>query len=219
MRTVVVLSGGPGFVPVADLPAGATVIAADGGAELARMLGLSVDLVVGDMDSISVETLAKVEHVERHPAEKDATDLELALVAALRLEPERVLVLGGGGGRLDHLFGGLLLLASQAYAGVRVDAQFGAAAVHVVRGERTLQGEPGELISLLAVHGRAKGVATNGLVYPLRSETLEPGSSRGVSNVFAAPEAWIALEEGVLLAVRPTGSVTAGSSGPRPMRQ
>jgi len=196
---------------VTDLPAGATVIAADGGAELAWMLGLSVDLVVGDMDSISAETLAGIERVERHAAEKDATDLELALVAALRFEPERVLVLGGGGGRLDHLFGGLLLLAAEAYAGVRVDAQFGAAAVHVIRGERTLHGEPGELISLLAVHGRARGVVTDGLVYALRRETLEPGSSRGVSNVFAGPQARIALEGGVLLAVRPTGSVTAGS--------
>jgi thiamine pyrophosphokinase len=211
MTTVVVLSGGPGSLHVADLPAGATVIAADGGAELARMLGLRVDLVVGDMDSISAETLAGIERVERHAAEKDATDLELALVAALRFEPERVLVLGGGGGRLDHLFGGLLLLAAEAYAGVRVDAQFGAAAVHVIRGERTLHGEPGELISLLAVHGRARGVVTDGLVYALRRETLEPGSSRGVSNVFAGPQARIALEGGVLLAVRPTGSVTAGS--------
>ena len=211
MTMVVVLSGGPGSPHVADLPAGATVIAADGGAELAWMLGLSVDLVVGDMDSISAETLAGIERVEWHAAEKDATDLELALVAALRFEPERVLVLGGGGGRLDHLFGGLLLLAAEAYAGVRVDAQFGAAAVHVIRGERTLHGELGELISLLAVHGRARGVVTDGLVYALRRETLEPGSSRGVSNVFAGPQARIALEGGVLLAVRPTGSVTAGS--------
>ncbi|HEY8723552.1 MAG TPA: thiamine diphosphokinase [Gaiellaceae bacterium] len=211
MTTVVVLCGGPGSPHVADLPAGATVIAADGGAELARMLGLSVDLVVGDLDSISAETLAGIERVERHAAEKDATDLELALVAALRFEPERVLVLGGGGGRLDHLFGGLLLLAAEAYAGVRVDAQFGAAAVHVVRSERRLHGQPGELISLFAVHGRARGVVTDGLVYPLRAETLEPGSSRGVSNVFAAPQARIALEGGVLLAVRPSGSVTAGS--------
>jgi thiamine pyrophosphokinase len=211
MATVVVLSGGPGALHVADLPAGATAIAADGGAELARMLGLRVDLVVGDLDSVSAETLAGMGRVERHAVEKDATDLELALVAALRLEPERVLVLGGGGGRFDHLLGAPLLLAADAYAGVRIDAQFGAAAVHVVRGARTLTGEPGELISLFAAHGPASGVVTDGLMYPLRGETLEPGSTRGVSNVFAAPEARIALERGVLLAVRPTGSVMAGS--------
>jgi thiamine pyrophosphokinase len=203
---VVVLAGGPdrpaGVVP----PPGATVIAADSGAEL----GWPVDLVVGDLDSISAETLARVENVERHPAAKDATDLELALAAALRLEPDRILVLGGAGGRLDHLLGGLLLLAAD-IASVQVDAQFGASAVHVVRGERMLLGEPGELISLFAVHGAASGIVTDGLVYPLHGETLEPGSTRGVSNVFATREARIAVQRGVVLAVRPNGSATAGS--------
>jgi thiamine pyrophosphokinase len=141
--------------------------------------------------------------------DKDATDLELALTAALRFKPERILVLGSAGGRLDHLFGSLLILAVEAYAGVQVDAQIGAAAVHVVRGDRTLPGEPGELISLFAVHGPVSGVVTEGLVYPLRAETLEPGSSRGLSNVFAASEARISLECGVLLAVRPSGNATA----------
>ncbi|HEX3057307.1 MAG TPA: thiamine diphosphokinase [Gaiellaceae bacterium] len=211
MTTVVVLSGGPDRPAVDALPPGATVIAADGGAELARRLGLAVDLVVGDLDSISAATLAGIAQVERHAAEKDATDLELALQAALRLEPERILVLGSAGGRLDHLFGSLLLLAAEDYAGVGIDAQIGPAAVHVVRGERILRGEPGEPISLFAVHGPASGVVTHGLVYPLRAETLEPGSSRGVSNVFAAPEARIGLERGVVLAVRPSGSATGGS--------
>src|SRR5665213_2335935 len=203
VTTVVVLSGGPGFLPVVDLPVGATVIAADGGAELARMLGLKVDLVVGDMDSISAETLAGVEQIERHPLAKDATDLELAFEAALQFGPERIVVLGGTGGRLDHLFGELLLFAADAYAGVEVDAQLGIASIHVVRRERLLAGEMGELVSLFAVHGAATGVVTEGLVYPLRSETLEPGSSRGLSNLFAASEARVSLERGVLLAVRP----------------
>src|SRR5438270_13440699 len=126
MTTVVVLAGGPDRPAVIDLPPGATVIAADGGAEL----GGPIDLLVGDLDSISMETLAGIEHVERHAVDKDATDLELALTAALRLEPERILVLGSAGGRLDHLFGSLLVLAAEPYAGVQVDAQIGAAAVH-----------------------------------------------------------------------------------------
>jgi thiamine pyrophosphokinase len=205
MTTVVVVAGGPERPAVIALTPGATVIAADSGAELAG----PIDLLVGDLDSISAETLAANEHVERHPVDKDATDLELALAAALRLEPERILVIGSAGGRLDHLLGSLLILAAEAYAGVQVDAQIGAAAVHVIRGERTLAGEPGELISLFAVHGPVSGVVTEGLAYPLRAETLEPGSSRGLSNVFAAPEARISLERGVLLAVRPNGSATA----------
>lgn len=208
MKTVVVLAGGPDLPVGFALPAGAMVIAADSGAEL----GVPVDLAVGDFDSISSETLAGIAEVEPYPPDKDATDLELALAAALRLEPERILVVGSASGRLDHLVGSLLLLAADVYAGVRVDAQLGAAAVHVVRGERLFRGVPGELISLFAVHGPAEGVVTDGLVYPLRGERLDPGSSRGTSNAFAAGEARVSLARGVLLAVRPSGSVQAGSS-------
>jgi thiamine pyrophosphokinase len=215
VKTVIVLAGGLDRPAPVPLPAGAVVIAADSGAEQALGLGLRVDVVVGDLDSISAETLAAVEQaggrVERHPAAKDATDLELALAAALALEPERILVLGGVVGRLDHLFGELLLLAADVYAGVEIDAQFGAATVHVVRGERVLTGEPGELISLFAVHGSATGVVTNGLVYPLCGDTLAAGSSRGLSNVFAVSAVRVSVERGVLLVVRPNGSVPAGS--------
>lgn len=210
-HTVVVLTDGPDRPVEVMFPSGVTVIAADGGAALAAALGLPVDLAVGDFDSISADMLAAMARVERHPADKDATDLELALAAALRFEPERIVVLGGAGGRLDHLLGGLLLLGADVYAPVQIDAQFGAAAVHVIRGERVLAGAPGELISLFAVHGPARGVVTDGLVYPLCGETLEPASTRGVSNVFCAAEARIAVEAGVLLAVRPSGNATAGS--------
>lgn len=75
--------------------------------------------------------------------------------------------------------------------------------MHVVRGERTLVGEPGELITLLAVNGPAHGVRTEGLAYELRGDTLEPGSSRGVSNVFTRATARVAVQQGVLLAIRP----------------
>jgi thiamine pyrophosphokinase len=177
------------------------VIAADGGAAHALALGLEIDLAIGDFDSGNPPPSAR--RVERHPADKDATDLELALRAALALEPRRILVVGGIEGRLDHLLGELLLLAADDLAGVEMDAVLGDALVHVVRGARTLTGAEGELISLFAIGGPADGIATEGLAYPLDGESLEPGSSRGISNVFAAAEARISVGRGVLLAVRP----------------
>jgi thiamine pyrophosphokinase len=205
--TVVVFAAGVGPAPSVVIPAGAVVIAADGGAELALTQGVPVDVVVGDLDSISAESLDLLERsgsrIERHPAEKDATDLALALDAALTFEPRRVLVVGAAGGRLDHLLGELLLLGAEDYAAVEVDASLGAAEIHVVRRERSLVGTPGEVVSLHALHGPAVGVTTEGLVYPLNGETLSPGSSRGLSNVFAAMEARISVEQGVVLAVRP----------------
>jgi thiamine pyrophosphokinase len=84
-----------------------------------------------------------------------------------------------------------------------VDALVGDARVNVVRGTRSLEGSRGELVTLLAAGGPAEGVHTEGLEYPLRGETLDASSTRGVSNVFAEPVAHVSVERGVLLAIRP----------------
>jgi thiamine pyrophosphokinase len=205
-ETVVVVAAGEGPA-LPSLPAGAVVIAADGGLDRAVALGLDTDTVVGDLDSVAASTLAAAQDagvtVIRHPEAKDATDLELALEEAAALDPRRVVVVASGGGRLDHLLAALLLLGSDLLAGVEVDAHVGDAAVAVIREERVLRGRPGDTVTLVPLHGPAVGVRTDGLAYPLRGETLEPGSSRGVSNVFVAPEARITLDRGVLLAIRP----------------
>ena len=205
---IVVAGGAPVDTPVPlPLPTGARVIAADGGVDRALALGLQVDVAIGDFDSASLEGVAAVEaagaRIVRHPPDKDATDLELAIDAAVALSPGRVLVIGHDGGRLDHLLSALLLLGSDRYAGVEVDGYLGPALAHVVRHDRTLSGNTGELVSLLPLHGPAESVTTAGLTYPLRGETLLPGSSRGVSNVFATGEARITVGRGTLIAVRP----------------
>jgi thiamine pyrophosphokinase len=206
-ETIVVVAGGgaPAAASVSGLPAGATVIAADGGVDRAHSLGLRVDVAIGDFDSVTPGGLAAAEaagaRVERHPVAKDATDLELALDAALALRPARILVVGSDGGRLDHLLGSLLLLADERYADVQVDAVLGRTSVAVVRGTRTLAGAEGDLVSLLPVHGTAEGVTTEGLAYPLRGETLPAGTSRGTSNVLTAPQARVTVERGCLLVI------------------
>ncbi|MBA3243912.1 MAG: thiamine diphosphokinase [Actinobacteria bacterium] len=207
VETAVVIAASPPNQTAPILADGAFVVAADGGADTALALGLHVDLAIGDFDSLSAGGLAALgragTRIEKHPAAKNATDLELALDAALAAAPRSILVVGSAGGRLDHVLSSLELLASSRYVGVELDAQLGDALVHVIRDSRAFQGTPGELLSLHAVHGAARGVLTEGLRYPLVGETLEPGSSRGVSNVFAEPEARVSLTDGVLLAIRP----------------
>ena len=211
---IVVVAAGPG--PVVTLPAHQTVIAADGGADRAAALGVEVDLVIGDLDSISAERLAALEErgarVVRHPEAKDATDLELALDQALELGARRVLVVASAEGRLDHLFASLVLLGSERYASLELDAIVGEAVVHVVRTGRRLSGREGELLSLFALGGPARDIATDGLSFPLHGETLEPGSSRGVSNVFTGREATVAVGDGILLAIRPDGATVTGAA-------
>lgn len=207
--TVVVVTGGD---PVEvrhmpPLPEGAFVVAADSGVDRAHALGLRVDVAIGDFDSVTKGALDRAQldgaTVERHPVAKDATDLELAIGAALEQAPQRIIVVGGHGGRLDHLLGNALLLASEAYAGVDLVAQMGPARVTVVRRRAEIMGSAGDLVTLLAVHGAATGVTTDGLLYPLEHERLEAGSTRGVSNELTGDRATVTLEQGVLLAVQP----------------
>jgi thiamine pyrophosphokinase len=215
--TVLVIAGGigPGELTDAAIPAAGSVIAADSGAVTAFELGLHVDELVGDLDSASAELQARVREaggqIDRHPEVKDATDLELALAAAVTREPQPklVVVLCGAGGRLDHAFGGIQLLASPSWAGadstgVRVEARLGRAKITVIRGRAVLEAAaPGELVSLFAVGGTARGVTASGLLYELRGLDLAEGSSRGVSNEFTAPQAVVEVAEGVLLAIQP----------------
>ena len=210
-RAVIVVAGGDD-VP-ADvferLPAGAPVVAADSGIDHALELGLTVTVAVGDFDSVTASGLQQVTaagaRVIRHPTAKDHTDFELALDEALALAASEIIVVGGHGGRLDHLLANALLLATPRLTGVRVSAHWGPARVHALHGgdEVELHGTPGELVTLLPVHGPARGVRTTGLRFPLSGEDLPAATSRGVSNVLEGDTAAVGLEEGALLVVLP----------------
>lgn len=212
--TVIVVAGGDPLSvdDLPRLPEGAPVIAADSGVDLALSLGLHVDVAVGDFDSVQPASLQSVADaggtLERHPEAKDATDLELALDAAVVRGARRVVVLGGHGGRLDHFLANAALLASPTYAELDLVAQMGPATVTVVRSRSGLVGAPGDLVTLVPVHGPARGVTTSGLRYPLTGDDLAPGSTRGVSNQLVGTKATVALEAGVLLVVQP------GQAGP-----
>lgn len=205
--TVVVVAGGDPPTPseIARLPADPVVVAADSGLDHALAGGLTVAVAVGDMDSVSPDALAAAEQsgtrIERHPADKDQTDLELALELTARLA-DRVIVIGAAGGRLDHLIGNLAVVASPRWFGVAVEAWLGDARAVVVHGQRTLDVQSGAIVSLFAVGGPAR-VTTTGLAWPLNDETLEPLTSRGVSNRSTGPAPEITVTEGVVLAVIP----------------
>jgi len=208
--TTLVFAGGDPLPPelVDRLPGpDAFVVAADSGLEHAQALGRRVDLVVGDFDSADHDAVVAAEaagtQVERHPVAKDQTDLELALAAARARGATRIVVVGGYGGRLDHFLANALALAGPAADGVAVEWVTGEALVTVVRSEADISGAPGDLCSLLAVGGPARGVRTRGLRYPLTGEDLAPGSTRGVSNELNEPVAHVSVESGTVLAVQP----------------
>jgi len=211
VSSAVVFVGGdaPSADVVSRLPADRFVIAADSGFDHALMLGIDVDLLVGDLDSISPDglatALAKGVEVVRHRPDKDATDTELALDAAVARGCAHVVVVSGSGDRFDHELGALMTIARPALKGVSVEAWWGRAYLRVLHGpeEQTIAGRPDELVSLLPLHGDAHRIHTSGLRYALADETLWAGSSRGVSNEFLGSEAAVAVGEGTLLIVVP----------------
>lgn len=181
------------------------VIAADGGSGHAAALGLGIDVIVGDLDSIEPGVLQSAEAagaaVERHDADKDATDLALALDAAMARGAARITVLGVGGGRADHHLANVLLLASAEYADVEMDAWVDGSLLAVVHRHREIDVGEGATVTLLPVGGPAVGVRTSGLRWPLSGDTLTPGTSRGVSNVALMPMIEVEVGSGTLLAV------------------
>jgi thiamine pyrophosphokinase len=205
--TAIVVTGGAA-VPASvrdDLPDSAWVVAADSGLEHARRIGLPVDVVVGDLDSVPERILKGFSGpVEHHPADKDHTDLQLALeLVARHGHIDRLIVVGGGGGRLDHLLGNVAVLAAPAYAHLRVEWLTGAERVHVVWDHVELHGHAGDVVSLMAIGGPALGVTTEGLQWPLRGARLDPSTSLGMSNVMQGAVATVNVSEGRLLTIQP----------------
>jgi thiamine pyrophosphokinase len=223
MRVVIIANGEP---PTQHdiarwLRTGDRLICADGGAKAALALGLRPQHVIGDFDSLTESDLAELVRrgttLHRHSPRKDETDLELALLFAMRsLTPttlseregqrSEIIVLGARGGRIDHELANILLLAMPAMRGTRVIIAHGPERMWLIDarlGEALsrIDATPGDIVSLLPFGGDALGVRTDGLEYPLRDESLYIGPARGVSNVMLGDVATVSLRQGMLLCV------------------
>ena len=196
-----VVTGGPIPANQGPLPSADLIIAADGGADNAAALGLTVDLVIGDLDSVSSAAVARAKKVERHPEDKDETDLELALSAAVAAGTGSVTVVGTLGGRVDHALANLLVAASKRWSNLRIDLRIDGAQAGVVRDHVEIVAQVGDVVSLLAVGGRATGVTTTGLAWPLANAEVKPGVGLGLSNRMAAPKAEVVVNDGTLLVI------------------
>lgn len=186
------------------------VIAADGGSRHAAALGLHLDAVVGDLDSLDPRQRADLDaaglRMEIRSAHKDETDLELALLDAVQRGAEHIVMLGALGGRLDMTLANVLLLLHPQLAGLRVELWNASQTAWLIRPPGgDLNAAPGDTLSLIPLLGSAEGITTQGLAYPLSSETLEIGKARGISNVFSQGQAHVAFRSGVLMAVHTPG--------------
>jgi len=181
------------------------VVAADGGLRHAARLGLAPDLLVGDLDSVAARDLDAHPglRVERHPTDKDALDLELALDAAAARGARWVAIVGGLSGRLDQTLATIGIVQARHAAGLDLEVHDGRRSVWPLRpGEsRQLPLRAGARFSLVALDADA-WVSVDGARYPLVDARLERGRGLGVSNV-ALGRVLVALHAGAAVVVAP----------------
>lgn len=215
VQTVVVIGGGVLSARALDaVRTDAVVIAADSGLDHAVAGGLRPAVLVGDLDSISASgrmwAYARGVEIHEHPMDKDATDTEIALARALEVpEIRQLLVIGGvdesGERRLDHQLATILALGHASLAQVgSVRAVLGATGLSVLHAGRrsVLDVEPGQLFSLLALHGPCSGITLTGARWPLTDAEFSGTDARGVSNE-AGERTEVLVESGVLTVVIP----------------
>lgn len=205
-RTCLILTGGdPALLPDRIPDDIDLVVAADAGAHLAEPLGLKIDVLVGDFDSVRPEVVDGAARggaiIERHPIDKDATDLQLALEAARSRHVGRAIVIGGTAlERIDHLLANASVIASPTFADMTVEWWVGPARLIVGRRDITIEGAAGDLVSIIPVGGDAE-VTTTGLRWPLLRERLRQGDTRGVANEMLGGTAALAVSAGTAFVI------------------
>jgi len=184
-------------------------IAVDGGVRHFDHLARLPEVLIGDLDSVSKEDLAKClaagVKIMEFPPIKDETDFELALSYAARQVSGPIYILGALGGRIDHALANISLLLGKQCKDRDIQIISAGTALFFIHQHSVIAGKPGETISLIPWGAICEGVSTRGLRFPLDDETLFPEKSRGISNVMLNHEAEVFCRKGSLLCVHHFG--------------
>lgn len=182
------------------------IIAADSGYNNASRLGVRPGLLLGDLDSIDRKSLApdELEHIEKIivPAIKDDTDTQLAVDTALSRGADKIYIIGGLGGRLDHTLSTVFLLEYIKDKGARGVITDGRNRVRIMESGEELTIKRGyKYLSLVGLTDTCEGVSISGVFYPLKDAVLERKYAFAVSNEITADAAEISLSKGILLVI------------------
>lgn len=175
------------------------IIAADGGYDNALSFGLTPDVVIGDFDS-GHEPDDDAAFVVKLNRDKDDTDMLAAVKLGLRREYKTFVIYGGTGGRLDHTFANISVLAylnAFSARGFLVDRD--CIATVITDGKFTLPQSSHGTVSIFAYGGTASGVTLKNLSYTLENAELIPENPIGVSNATTAERGEISVKHGSLL--------------------
>jgi len=186
---------------------GRRVIAADSGMRHAEPLGLVPELWTGDFDSVAPEMKDGFPDIPREvfPVDKDATDGEIAIEAALERGARSLLLAGAfGGPRPDHAFLHMAMALSLAERGLDVLLTSGTQeGVPLLPGPSGYDYASGTLFSVVGFTALS-GLTLSGAKWPLDSHEVAFGSSLTLSNS-VADRLTVNLLEGRAMLIAHTG--------------
>jgi thiamine pyrophosphokinase len=163
------------------------VVAADSGLIAAEESGFKPAIIIGDMDSLDdVSRLSAYppERVIRYPHDKDYTDTELAFSLALEKGCEDIWLIGGGGGRIDHLFAIRSLFERERFPRRWITSAEDIRCIdsRTEQNELSLNIEKGAVVSVFPLGSGPWKAVSKGLKWPLDDITWDRGFF-GLSNV------------------------------------
>ena len=174
------------------------VIAADGGYDALISHGYRCDVLIGDFDSISA--LPQGIELIRYNKRKDYTDTYLCYLEGVKRGYSEFVILGGTGGRDDHTFANLSLIALAKNEGHNVTLLSERYKISALKSEeRVLRSTSGKALSVFAFGSEARGVTIRGAEYECEDVTLSPLFPLGVSNAFLNLPVTLSVNEGILL--------------------
>ena len=182
------------------------IICADSGAGHVYGIGITPQVIVGDMDSLTPVMLdyfrERGSRIIRYPETKDGTDTQLALEYAFGMAPDEIYVFGAFGSRIDHVMANISLLVLGAKKGIHTKLIDEWCEAFVVDRQSVIDGEIGQTVSLLPFSDVVTGITLDGFEYPLKNGVMEIGKPYGISNRLTATRGVISISKGCLLVIR-----------------
>ena len=185
------------------------IVCADSGADHVRALGLKPNLVVGDFDSISPDTLVWLNEHNitriKFPVKKDKTDCELAINEAKKAGAHSITLTGTRGGRFDQTLSHIFLLKYAHKKAISCYISEATGDIHYVEDQQNICGKPGDIVSIIAIED-SRGLKLSGFKYQMKTGDLDVGDTLGISNVLLGTEGTVELLSGSVLVVHLRGS-------------
>ena len=177
-------------------------VAADSGYKTARALGVKIDVVIGDFDSLGAVSIPdSIERIEL-PCEKDCTDTQAAVQVALERGCTEIYIIGGIGTRVDHVMSNVGILEGLCEGGVHAVISNGKNRIRFLRNDNVLIGRSAyKYLSVIALDPVCRGVSVEGCKYKMKNQKLERKVQFAVSNEIEGNLALVTVKKGAALVI------------------